>query len=61
MPEQMDRWMTTDDVAEYLQLNVQTVRKLLRSGEIESRMPGQKYRVKKEWADDWMMGQYAQK
>lgn len=57
----MDRWMTTDDVAEYLQLNVQTVREKLRAGEIESRMPGQTYRVKKEWADRWMMGQYAQK
>jgi excisionase family DNA binding protein len=41
-------WLTTEQVAKELQVNVQSVRKWINSGELEASQIGKGYRVSKE-------------
>lgn len=50
----LPRWLTTRDVSEITQLNVQTVQRLCSSGELESVRVGRTYRIRAEDIEKYM-------
>lgn len=60
-PEGVDefhkRWLTVADVAQELEINVQTARRMMRRGDIPAFKIGGEYRVKIEEYADWLEAQ----
>ena len=49
-----ERFLTTDEVAKMLQLNVQKIRKLVRNGELPGIFTGKSYRIPESELLRWM-------
>jgi len=54
--EKQDRAMTAEDAAEYLQISVKTVLKLLRAGEIPAKKVGHQWRVSRQALETYLAG-----
>ncbi|MBI2855648.1 MAG: helix-turn-helix domain-containing protein [Chloroflexi bacterium] len=52
-----DRWMTLQDVAEYLQLSKDLIYRLAQKGKIPASKVGGRWRFKKEKIDQWVEAQ----
>lgn len=52
-----DRWMTLQDVAEYLQLSKDLIYRLAQKGKIPASKVGGRWRFKKEKIDQWVESQ----
>lgn len=50
----LPRWLTTRDVSEITQLNMQTVQRLCSSGELKSVRVGRTYRIRAEDIEKYM-------
>ena len=50
-------WLTSREAAEYMSMNPETVRVLMRRKELRSVKTGRTYRVKSEWCDAYLMGE----
>lgn len=50
----VDRWMTVQDVAKYLQLSMDMIYKMAQQGKIPASKVGTAWRFKKEKIDRWM-------
>lgn len=49
-------WLSVKDAAEYTGLHAETIRTLMRRGDIEARKPGKAWRTKQAWLDNYMNG-----
>ena len=47
-------WLTVRDAAEYTGLHAETIRTLMRRGDIEARKPGKAWRTTQSWLDQYM-------
>lgn len=47
-------WLTVKDAAEYTGLHAETIRILMRRGDIEARKPGKTWRTTTTWLDQYM-------
>ncbi len=50
----MDRWMTIEETAEYLQVSRDSIYRLAQKGKIPASKIGNLWRFKKEEIDEWM-------
>ena len=50
------RWMTLQEVAEYLQLSKDLIYRLAQSGKIPASKVGSRWRFRRERVDSWMEG-----
>lgn len=50
----MDRWMTLEEVAQYLQVSKDSVYRLAQRGEIPASKLGNLWRFKRQDIDEWM-------
>ena len=53
----VDRWMTVQDVDEYLQLSMDMIYKMAQQGKIPVSKIGAQWRFKREEIDDWVKAQ----
>ncbi len=53
----VDRWMTVEDVAEYLQLSMDMIYKMAQQGKIPVSKIGAQWRFKREEIDEWVKSQ----
>lgn len=51
------RWLTVADVAEHLEINAQTARRMMRRGDIPAHKIGGEYKVWKEEYAEWLEAQ----
>jgi excisionase family DNA binding protein len=54
-----DIFLTTDEVLEYLQVNLRTVYRLIKAGKIPAVRVGRQWRIRKSDFDGWLEGQKA--
>lgn len=47
-------WLTVRDAAEYTGLHAETIRTLMRRGDIEARKPGKTWRTTTAWLDAYI-------
>ena len=52
-----DKWLTLDEVAEYLKLSRTTLYRLAQDGEIPASKVGSQWRFDREEIDEWMKNQ----
>jgi len=50
----VDRWMTLEEVAQYLQVSKDSIYRMARKGEIPASKIGNLWRFKKKEIDEWM-------
>ncbi len=50
----MDKWLTLEQIAEYLQMSISSIYKMAQSGKIPSYKVGRQWRFKKEEIDKWV-------
>ena len=53
----VDRWMTVEDVAEYLQLSMDMIYKMAQQGKLPASKIGAQWRFKREEIDKWVKSQ----
>jgi len=53
----VDRWMTVQDVAEYLQLSMDIIYKMAQQGKVPASKIGAQWRFKREEIDEWVKAQ----
>ena len=51
------RWLTSKEAAEYMSMDPETVRVLMRRKELRSVKTGRTYRTKTDWCDAYLMGE----
>ena len=52
-------WLLVCSAAEYLQMHPDTVRELYRRGDIKAVKRGKSWRTKREWLDEYLVGDAA--
>lgn len=50
----MDKWLTINQIAEYLQMSVSSIYKMAQAGEIPASKVGRQWRFKKSLIDKWI-------
>lgn len=50
----MDKWLTLEQIAEYLQMSTSSIYKMAQAGKIPSYKVGRQWRFKKEEIDKWV-------
>lgn len=53
----VDRWMTVENVAEYLQLSMDMIYKMAQQGKLPASKIGVQWRFKREEVDQWVKSQ----
>ena len=53
----VERWMTVEDVAEYLQLSMDMIYKMAQQGKLPASKIGAQWRFKREEVDKWVKSQ----
>ena len=51
----MERWLTLEETAEYLQVSKDSIYRMAQKGEIPASKVGNLWRFKKEEIDEWML------
>ncbi len=51
----MDKWLTLEQIAEYLQMSTSSIYKLAQAGKIPAYKVGRQWRFKKEEIDKWVI------
>lgn len=49
-------WLTTDEAASYLRCSPSHVRRELRRKNLQGVLLGQTYRIRRDWADEYLEG-----
>ncbi|MCS7054104.1 MAG: helix-turn-helix domain-containing protein [Ignavibacterium sp.] len=50
----MDKWLTLEQIAEYLQMSTSSIYKMTQAGKIPAYKIGRQWRFKKEEIDKWI-------
>jgi len=50
----MDKWLTLEQIAEYLQMSTSSIYKMAQAGKIPAYKVGRQWRFKKEEIDQWV-------
>jgi excisionase family DNA binding protein len=50
----MDKWLTLEQIAEYLQMSTSSIYKMAQAGKIPAYKIGRQWRFKKEEIDTWV-------
>jgi len=50
----MDKWLTLEQIAEYLQMSTSSIYKMAQTGKIPAYKVGRQWRFKKEEIDRWI-------
>lgn len=50
-------WLLTDEAAEYMRIDRDTVYTLLQRGELRGVKVGRRWRVRRDWCDAFLMGE----
>ncbi len=50
----MDKWLTLEQIAEYLQMSTSSIYKMAQAGRIPAYKVGRQWRFKKEEIDSWV-------
>jgi len=50
----MDKWLTLEQIAEYLQMSTSSIYKMAQAGKIPSYKVGRQWRFRKEEIDAWV-------
>ena len=53
----MDKWLTLEQIAEYLQMSTSSIYKMAQAGKIPAYKVGRQWRFKKEEIDKWIKSQ----
>jgi excisionase family DNA binding protein len=53
-PDERERWMDVEEVAQYLNLHLMTVYRMLQSGVLPARKVGGRWRISKQELDEWL-------
>ena len=53
----MDKWLTLEQIAEYLQMSTSSIYKMAQKGKIPAYKVGRQWRFKKEEIDEWIRKQ----
>ena len=53
----MDKWLTLEQIAEYLQMSTSSIYKMAQAGKIPAYKVGRQWRFKREEIDRWVEGQ----
>jgi len=53
----MDKWLTLEQIAEYLQMSTSSIYKMAQKGKIPAYKVGRQWRFKKEEIDEWVREQ----
>ena len=48
------KWLTTEQAANYLNMHIDTIKTLFRRGDIKATKPGRVWRATTDWLDDYM-------
>jgi len=51
----MDKWLTLEQIAEYLQMSTSSIYKMAQKGKIPAYKVGRQWRFKKEDIDRWVL------
>jgi len=51
----MDKWLTLEQIAEYLQMSTSSIYKMAQAGNIPAYKVGRQWRFKKEQIDKWII------
>jgi len=51
----MDKWLTLEQIAEYLQMSSSSIYKMAQGGKIPAFKVGRQWRFKKEIIDEWIL------
>ncbi|RKY95828.1 MAG: hypothetical protein DRQ06_02845 [Candidatus Hydrothermota bacterium] len=57
----MDKWLTLDQIAEYLQMSTSSIYKMAQKGKIPAYKVGRQWRFRKEEIDAWIKKQKSPK
>jgi len=52
----MDKWLTLEQIAEYLQMSASSIYKMAQGGKIPSYKVGRQWRFRKDEIDAWVKG-----
>lgn len=50
-------WLLTDEAAEYMRIDRETVYALLQRGELRGVKTGRRWRIRRDWCDAYLMGE----
>jgi len=50
----MDKWLTLEQIAEYLQMSTSSIYKMAQTGKITAYKVGRQWRFKKKEIDSWL-------
>jgi len=50
----MEKWLTLEQIAEYLQMSISSIYKMAQAGKIPAYKVGRQWRFKKEEIDQWV-------
>lgn len=53
----MDKWLTLEQIAEYLQMSTSSIYKMVQKGKIPAYKVGRQWRFKKKEIDEWIKSQ----
>jgi len=57
----MDKWLTLEQIAEYLQMSTSSIYKMAQAGKIPAYKVGRQWRFKKEEIDKWITNKKSNK
>lgn len=57
----MDKWLTLEQIAEYLQMSTSSIYKMAQAGKIPAYKVGRQWRFKKEEIDKWVINKSLKK
>ena len=56
MTQKIEKWLTANQAAEYLNISERTLRKLCKEGSVKYAQPGKKYFFHPSWLNAWVLG-----
>lgn len=56
MTQKIEKWLTANQAADYLNISERTLRKLCKEGSVKYAQPGKKYFFHPSWLNAWVLG-----
>jgi len=56
LTQKIEKWLTANQAAEYLNISERTLRKLCKEGSVKYAQPGKKYFFHPSWLNAWVLG-----
>jgi len=56
LTQKIEKWLTANQAADYLNISERTLRKLCKEGSVKYAQPGKKYFFHPSWLNAWVLG-----